>query len=267
MNPSPNPTSNRKAAGPLKKIIRATVGAPLAFVGYGAVLFEEWVWKKAKEGMAAVGRLPAVARMESAIRKAPPWAAALCFLVPGIAVIPFKLAAFALIAKGHAVMGAGVFVGAKATGAALVGRVWSLTEPALRKIGWINTSVNKVFDWKDRFKGWASELWPVRAARVMWKAARRVAKKAWSRWSEEEPNEPKLPKPSQAMGQQEPKPTRASERKAKASPAMKDQKEATVSDRGLSQQEAETSEIKGKLDQRREKKSLSAEPSAHRPAP
>lgn len=159
----------------LKKLGRIVAG-PMALAAYAAVVFEEYVWEKAKVAMESMGRLPAVAWAESALRKAPPWAAMLCFFIPGLSVVPFKLAAFALISHGHAFAGASLFVAAKTVGAALVGRVWKLTEPALRSVPFIDRNVDRLLAAKDAVKHWASSLWSVRYAKIALKKAARTAR-------------------------------------------------------------------------------------------
>jgi hypothetical protein len=52
-------------------------------------------------------------------------------LIPAAILLPFKFAAFWLIAKGHAVFGAMVFVIAKIIGTAFLARIVALTKPTL----------------------------------------------------------------------------------------------------------------------------------------
>ena len=174
-----------KSKRPLRRQALRLALFPIALAAYIAVAFEEWVWKEALAAMERFGRLPPVAKAENALRGAPAWAAALCFLLPGAALIPFKLAGLYAIAHGHPGAGLAVFLCAKAVGAAMVGRVWLLTEKTLRGIGWIATLVDKILEWKTRFKNWFFGLWAVRMAKAVWmpiaKRGRGFASKAFAR--------------------------------------------------------------------------------------
>ncbi|MBI3446010.1 MAG: hypothetical protein HY055_11795, partial [Magnetospirillum sp.] len=75
---------------------------PLAVL---VMLVEEYLWRGLKSLMARLGRLPVIARVETHIQALPPrWAAAI-FLIPGIVLFPFKLAALWAMANGHLLWG------------------------------------------------------------------------------------------------------------------------------------------------------------------
>lgn len=161
--PAPAPRAQRR--GPLRFFARLAI-FPLGLLAYLSIIFEEWLWDRAKRAMAALGRLPWVHRIENALANAPPWIAACAFLIPGALLFPFKIAGLYLIAHGHAALGGCVFLAAKAIGAAALARVWSLTESALRTIAWLSRSIDWIIDKKNQLKLWLSGLWAIRAARA-----------------------------------------------------------------------------------------------------
>lgn len=151
--------------GPLRRAARAAL-FPLGLLGYAFVLAEEWLWITGQAAAARLAGLPGVQAAERALAKAPPWAAACAFLVPGLVLFPFKIGALALIAHGHPLLGAAAFGAAKFAGAALVARVWKIAEPSLRQVAWIARSVDWTVAKKDQFKAWFGALWAIRAAQA-----------------------------------------------------------------------------------------------------
>jgi hypothetical protein len=152
---------------------------PLAVL---VMVVEEYLWKGLKALMARLGRLPAVARVEAHIAALPPLWAAFVFLVPGIVLLPFKLAALWAIAQGHLVWGLLVLLAAKLTATALFARLYTLCKPALMTVPWFV----RVHDAITAAKAWAHaklDAWPA------WRLARRLMGRAavWanatlSRW-------------------------------------------------------------------------------------
>lgn len=137
---------------------------PFAALALGVVLFEEWIWRSAASSMARLGRWPRIAQAERRLRGAPVWVAVLAFLVPGALLFPAKLLGLWLIATDQALLGASVFVAAKLIGAAAVARVYAITEPSLRSVGWINASLDFIFGLKN-------------------KLANHLGESAWGRWA------------------------------------------------------------------------------------
>jgi hypothetical protein len=131
------------------------------------LLIEEVVWAGLKALMARLGRLPVVARVEERIRALPPLGAALLFLAPGAAMLPFKLAALWAIAKGHLIWGLLVLLAAKLTATALFARIYTLCKPTLMTVGWFV----RLHDWVTGAKAWAHDK--LNAWRP-WRFARRL---------------------------------------------------------------------------------------------
>lgn len=149
------------------------------------MLMEEYVWRGLKALMARLGRLPIVARVETKIAALPPFWAAVVFILPGLTVLPFKLAALWAIAQGHFLLGILVLIVAKLVATALVARLYTLCKPALMTVAWFV----RVHDWVEGAKAWAHaklESWGVwrlirRAATLVRLKMHAVAKR-WKGW-------------------------------------------------------------------------------------
>lgn len=140
-----------------------------------AILFiEEWGWRPLTAFVARLAKWPPLARLEAAVRAAPPRIALLLFLLPAVALFPIKLLALWILGRGHALLGIVVIVLAKLLGTAIVGRLFILTESQLMR-----------FAWFARALGW----WRATKQRVMetlrrsaaWRMARRL-KTRWRAW-------------------------------------------------------------------------------------
>lgn len=156
MSSSPDPSLQPPDPVPTwqRRLLRTLITIPLALW----IFLEEWVWDSMLAFMAWLGRLPPVHWAEAQIGKLPPYAALIAFVIPGIILLPFKLAAFWLIAKGHAIYGMWVFVIAKIIGTAFLARIFSLTKPALMTIGWFNRAYRAVIGWKERLYAYVRAL-------------------------------------------------------------------------------------------------------------
>ena len=116
----------------LKTLLRNLVFAFIVAI----VLFEEWGWEPLATLFARLARLPLWAWIEQRIRRLPPWGALLVFGVPVIALLPVKLAAVYLFARGLRGWGLLLLLGAKLIGTAIAARLFQLTEPALMQLPW-----------------------------------------------------------------------------------------------------------------------------------
>ena len=58
------------------------------------------------------------------------------FALPTLLLLPLKLLALLLIAKGQVILAGLLFVAAKVVATALIARLFMLTQPALMQIGW-----------------------------------------------------------------------------------------------------------------------------------
>lgn len=146
--------------------IRNAFGFAVALI----VLFEEWGWEPLQ---AAIGRLahwPPIAWLERRLAALPPYAALAVFAVPGLALLPVKLGALALITRGHALGGLLLIVAAKLIGTALVARLFSLLRPAMMRLAWFARGYARWTAWKD---GWLARV----RASAAWRAATRIKRR------------------------------------------------------------------------------------------
>lgn len=98
--------------------------------------------------MAWLGRLPPIRWLESRIANLPPYPALLAFIIPAVVLLPFKFAAFWLIAQGQGLLGAALFIVAKVIGTAMLARIFALTKQALLSVSWFRRAYHQVIAWK-----------------------------------------------------------------------------------------------------------------------
>jgi hypothetical protein len=158
-----------------RRIFNGILSIPLALW----IFLEEWVWDTMLAFMAWLGKLPPVHWAETQIAKLPPYAALIAFIIPGAILLPFKLAAFWLIAHGHAIYGMWVFVVAKIIGTAFLARIFSLTKPALLTIGWFNRAYHAIIGWKERLYAYVRALPAYLRIREMARAMKVAIKARW----------------------------------------------------------------------------------------
>jgi hypothetical protein len=151
--------------------LRIALGHLLAGVAAILVVFWEWGWKPLSDLLGLLARLKPFAWLEAGIRRLPPYGALAVFALPSLLLLPLKLASLYLLAQGYKVAAAGLFIGAKVVGTALVARLFLLTKAALMQLAWFK----RAYDW----------LMPLKAALVdwvhdsaVWHAARRLKARA-----------------------------------------------------------------------------------------
>jgi len=145
------------------------------FIGAAALLFliEEWLWNGLKRGMALLGQMPGLRRLERWIAALPPAGAALLFCAPTTLILPIKLFALKMIATGHLLQGTGVILAAKLAATALFARVYVLTQPALMRVKWFVRLHAAVLRWRVWVHGQieAHPLWRAMLRRMLqWRA-------------------------------------------------------------------------------------------------
>jgi hypothetical protein len=147
---------------------------PLALL----ILFEEWGWQPLQQAVAWLGARLGLQWLESRIRALPPYAALAVFLLPSLMLLPVKLLALWLIGNGHVVLGTAVIVAAKIAGTAVVARLFTLTQPALMRLGWFARLYGRWTAWKEALLAYVRASWPWRWGRV----ARRRWQRQWQLW-------------------------------------------------------------------------------------
>ena len=156
------------------RLLRAIATGLLALL----ILFEEWGWDPLQRALARLGQLPLLRQIEGLITRLPPYAALALFLLPTLLLLPIKLAALALIARGQPVLGALVIVAAKVVGTAIVARLFILTRPALLQLAWFVRLYLRWVGWKAALLLHVRASWAWRTAR----AVKRLVRQRWSRW-------------------------------------------------------------------------------------
>lgn len=168
--PKPAPTL-------LRRIGRALLAIPAAMW----LFVEEWLWDAMLAFTSALSKLPPIRWVESHITRLPAYAALVAFLIPVAVLLPFKLAAFWLIAHGKGFLGAVVFIVAKIIGTAFLARIFALTKPALMTISWFAQSYTAIIAWKRRLYDYVRALPTYRAMRQRTLALKRQIKSWWLR--------------------------------------------------------------------------------------
>ena len=156
----------------LMQLLRGAASAVLALL----ILFEEWGWEPLQRGLARLGQLPVLRQIERLILRLPPRAALVVFLLPALLLLPVKLAALALIARGKPLLGALVIIVAKLVGTAVVARLFTLTRPALLQMPWFAKVYHRWVGWK------AALLLRVRMSWV-WRRASAFKQRLRQRWA------------------------------------------------------------------------------------
>ena len=163
-----------------KDLVAAVVRGVFTVLAALWIFLEEWIWGAMQACMAWLGKLPGIRWCEARIAALPPYAALVAFLIPAAILVPFKLLAFWLIARGHGLLGLQVFIVAKIVGTAFLARIFALTRPALLSIGWFARFHAGFTAWRDRLYAYVKALPAWRAAKA-WIAAARGALNAWVR--------------------------------------------------------------------------------------
>lgn len=160
-----------------KPVLRTCLEVLLALV----IVFEEWGWRPLADLLGRLARWRPWAAIESVIIRLPPYAALVVFVLPSTLLLPLKLLAVFLVARGQIVLAGLLFAVAKLVATALVARLFMLTQPALMQIGWFAWAYDAVIPWKDALVERVHASWPWRAGRVAKERMRRLAAAQWRR--------------------------------------------------------------------------------------
>ena len=121
-------------------------------------LIEAWLWRHLEpivERIVAWLPLRAVkAAIAGAIRKLPPYATLIVFLVPMAALFPLKLLGLWLLANKHWFAAGLILIFAKLVGLAITAFVFEVTKPKLLKMAWFRRIYEHVLIWLE----WARAL-------------------------------------------------------------------------------------------------------------
>jgi hypothetical protein len=155
-------------------------------------LIEAWLWRHLEPIVAwVVAQIPLRAlktRLAGGIRKLPPAATLIVFVVPVAVLFPFKLLGLWLLAKKLWVAASVVLVLAKLVGVAITAFVFEATKPKLLQMGWFRWGYELVMTWlhwahalvapiKRRIRRLLRVFRPKRAGRalrLLWRIRRRM---------------------------------------------------------------------------------------------
>lgn len=137
----------------MKKETLKKIAKPFIFpFAVAIVIWEELFYKPIKYVSNFLERNKVIHKIADKIRNANPYVALLILACCGIPLIPFKMAGLYLVGHGYTLLGLGTFGLAKIVGGAISVQIFNLTEPAIRKIKLINTSLDWTFDKKNKIK-------------------------------------------------------------------------------------------------------------------
>jgi len=164
------------------RVVRPVLSTVLQLLFALIIVFEEWGWRPLSELLGRLARWRPWAQLEYGIARLPPYAALVVFVLPSTLLLPLKLLAVFLIAKGQVILAGILFAAAKVIATALVARLFILTQPALMQIGWFAWAYERFIPWKDALVEWVHASWPWRVGRVWKERARRLLAAQWRRW-------------------------------------------------------------------------------------
>lgn len=111
---------------------------PLIVVAALIILVETWIWERVGPLISRLVEALPFKELKQAIHdgieRLPPYATLLVFAVPAVLLLPFKLAALALLARGHFLLGGGVFFLAKVVGVGTAAFLFETCKPKLMQI-------------------------------------------------------------------------------------------------------------------------------------
>lgn len=124
----------------IRRFFRRLLTPPMVVLAALFLFIEECLWKWTTAVMARLARAPLVRALERKMAKLPAWAAVVVFFLPGLMLLPVKIAALFLIGRGHVASGMGVIVAAKVLGTAIVARLFAICKPTLMAIRWFRAA-------------------------------------------------------------------------------------------------------------------------------
>jgi len=137
-------------------------------------LIESWLWDHVKEWLRSLARALGLERVEdwlaAFIKDLSPTASLFVFAIPALCILPFKLAAVALIASGHFGYGLATILAAKALGVGVTAFLFDLCRDKLLQLGWFARFYGLIL----RIRAWAHDLIePARRKLRQWRDALR----------------------------------------------------------------------------------------------
>jgi hypothetical protein len=162
----------------IRRFLKRLFYPPMVILAAMIMFFEEWIWNHVATFMAWVARAPVFRWMEARLAKLPPYGAMAVFLIPGTMLLPVKIAALWMIARGHPGTGLLIILAAKIVGTAIVVRIFAVCRPALLTVGWFR----RLYEWVNRLKSriyTAIKSMPAWTTAVRWKNAIKSTVRSW----------------------------------------------------------------------------------------
>ena len=141
-------------------------------------VFEEWLWDQLTAAMRRLADHAWVHALEAWLRKIPPWASLLVLLLPGLVILPFKVAGLWAIAQGYPVLGLLIFIAAKLAGTAVAAYLFDLVRDNARKLVWFDRLYVWVIAGLQRARAWLHAQ-PVYQAVRAWVRQMRAQVRTW----------------------------------------------------------------------------------------
>jgi len=128
---------------------------PIWFLLALVFLVEAWLWDHLAPPIARLVALlpfkPLRDAIAAAIARLPAWLTVFVFAIPGLVLLPFKLAGLWLIATGHPLLGLLAFLLAKTVGLAITAFLYETCRPKLMELAWFRS----LSAWLARLRDWA----------------------------------------------------------------------------------------------------------------
>lgn len=154
----------------IRRTLKRLLMPPMVVIAALIMFFEEWLWHHLVTLTAKIARAPIFRRFEAWLAKQSPYTAVIIFLLPGLLLLPVKLAALYFITHHHPGKGLLVIILAKLIGTAIVARLFTVCRPALLTIGWFRRLYEGILRLKTRLYA-ALRAMPGWAAAIRWKNA------------------------------------------------------------------------------------------------
>lgn len=122
------------------KKIKQFLELPFAIIALIIISFEEYVWFYVGKFVKVLRKNVIFNKLGLFISGSHPYVAASFFLVPIIMLIPIKLLAVFLLAKGYLITGGGLYVVIKLLSATIAKWIYSYAKNSLIQLSWFNKS-------------------------------------------------------------------------------------------------------------------------------
>jgi hypothetical protein len=154
----------------IRRLFRKLLLPPMIVLAATIMFIEEWLWDHLSAAMARLAHTPFFRWLAAQLAALPPYGAIVAFLLPGLLLLPVKLAALYLITHHHATAGVLVIVAAKLLGTAIVAHIFTICRPALLRLKWFCWLYEGILRLKTRLYT-AIKTMPGWAIAVRWKNA------------------------------------------------------------------------------------------------